>query len=157
TAIPLQQPLLAAWPRLPQLRRVATLLAYDVLARATAGDGDAALESCRALLNAARSVGDDPEFILQIHRLELRSAVCRLIEWSLAQGQPSAAELEAMQKLLELEEPEPVFLIGARGFRAWLDVLFEDLQAGKVSAPGFHRWAGIGMARTSRPDSLQMT
>lgn len=138
-----------------RLRRVSALLAHDVLVLTEAGDTDAALGSCRALLNAARSVGDDPDFPFHILRLELRPRVCRLLERTLAQGQAPAAELEAMQRLLEDEEREPVFLHGARGFRAWMDRTLEILQAGNIPVPGVGRPGAIGIATTGRPAMLR--
>src|SRR5262249_46501919 len=44
-------------------RSAAVLLKYDALRRADAGDMAGALASCRAALNAGRSIGDEPNAI----------------------------------------------------------------------------------------------
>jgi hypothetical protein len=46
-----------------KVRRLAELLAYDVLLRQHDDDADGALESCRSVVNLARCCGDAPDFI----------------------------------------------------------------------------------------------
>jgi hypothetical protein len=116
--------------QLISVKKVSDLLEYDVLLQAHLGDPDAALESCRALLNAARSLGDEASFVVQYHRLLLRAQACRKIERVLAQGKATEASLVALQRLLADEEAEPLFLWGARGNRVGWDQLFEKIQAG---------------------------
>jgi hypothetical protein len=155
------------YPRVSDARRgpavrpaavgVSGLLSYDVLRRGLAPNPDGALESCRALLNVSRSFGDDS--IAAIFRLGLRPLGYRSLEWALAQGQPSEAALEAMQKLLEDDEADPLFLLGARGFRADMDQLFAGALAGDPAyLPGnpFERVGAPVLVRNLRPVSLRL-
>ena len=87
-------------PHAQPTRNLATVLSYDVLLRAHLGDVDGALESCRAGYNAGRSLGEEPFLICQLVRMNMRSVSHRSIERTLAQGQPSEAALEALQRLL---------------------------------------------------------
>lgn len=143
-------------PAIPAADRVARLLGYDALLRAHEEDVDAALESCRGMVNVARSFGDEPFHLSQQTRLELRGNAFRIIERVLAQGQASEAELAALQKLLEDEEPHPVFLHGARGLRAWLDEFLEamaDGRARQAQLPVLNSAFAINV----RPSTLHMT
>src|SRR5437660_1454383 len=54
------------------VRQIATLLADDALLRAQEDDVEGALTSCRGILNAARSVGDEPCMIAQLVRMACR-------------------------------------------------------------------------------------
>jgi hypothetical protein len=151
-----QNGLPAAVPHVQAARQTATLLAYDVLLREQAQDMDGGLESCRGIMNVARSLGDEPDCHLQLARLELRATGCRRIERTLAQGQPSEASLAAIQSLLEEEESQPLFLIGARGFRASMDQLLEAARDGSLPMNGPQRWAATGLAVSIRPATLRL-
>src|SRR5262249_22665157 len=99
-------------------RVVAMLLRFDAALRVHGGDADGALQSTHALLNAARSIGDEPEAISQLARISITANTILSLERVLAQGTPSAAALGAFQKLLEDELNEPILLYLARGQRA---------------------------------------
>jgi hypothetical protein len=116
-------------------RRVFSLLAFDCQTLAEQGKMDEALASCRALVNAARSLGDEPMMISQLIRNAGRAVAIANIERTLAQGQPSQLALTELQKLLEDEEAAPLFLIAMRGERAGCDHLMQGLRAGTVSVP----------------------
>jgi hypothetical protein len=139
------------------MRLIAAILTYDALLRADDGDADGALESDRALMNVARSCGDEPDYLAQLTRMELRSAACRAIERTLAQGQPSAANLAALQRLLEDEEKQPLFLHGARSLRAWLDQTLEVVSEGQVGPKEVPSWAFSGLAINMRPVTLRVS
>jgi hypothetical protein len=144
-------------PHVPIARQVAALLAYDALLRERAQDTDGALESCRGIVNVARSFGDEPDYFSQVVRMELRAAGCRRIERTLAQGQPSEAGLAAIQGLLEEEEPQRLFLIGARGLRAWMDEILVASRNGDLGQNEIQRLALTGHAISVRPVTLQIT
>jgi hypothetical protein len=116
-----------------QTRAVATLLNYDVLLRAQDEDPEGSLESCRAILNCARAIGNEPIFNSQLTRLACRSMAVYGLERSIAQGEPSAAALAALQSLLEKEETEPVLRIAVRGQRAEADWVMNAVQQGEVT------------------------
>src|SRR5207249_3780429 len=56
------------------VRPVINLLRLDAALRAQEKDGDGALASCRAALNASRSLGDTPPLIAQLVRLAGRAS-----------------------------------------------------------------------------------
>ena len=92
-----------------------------------------ALASCRAILNAVRAIGDEPLPRSMVDRMLKHNLALRQIERVLAQGQASEVSLAAVQRLLEDEAAQPLFLIGARGARAVVDGAMEALQNGEVS------------------------
>jgi hypothetical protein len=141
--------------RMPAIRAIGELLSFDALRRAQAGDADGALTSCRALLNLSRSIGDEPLFISQRWRLELRWEACARIERVLAQGEASDAALEPLQRLLERDEPEPLFLYGARGDRAVWNRFFDALARKQVLPNQFQGRLASVLALGSQPAILQ--
>jgi hypothetical protein len=114
-----------------EARDVAYLLHNASLLRAQEGDADGALECCRAICNCARAIGDEPSLVSQLVRIACRSTAVSDAERVLAQGQPSAPALLALQRALEEEELEPLLLIAMRGERALLDRLMAALQHGE--------------------------
>jgi hypothetical protein len=116
------------------IRRVAHLLAYEAVLLGQRQEPDAALTACRALINTARSIGDEP-LITQFERLGFAEETCSRIEWTLAHGGPSAAGLQATQQLLELEEAVSPVLIALRGNRAGWDQMLQAMEAGNFRFP----------------------
>jgi hypothetical protein len=106
-----------AQPPRHQVLNVANLLAYDARRRAQDGDADGALASCRAALNAGRSVGDEPFLISQLVRQGCEHLAVGNAERVLAQTEPSDAALSQFQTLLEAEEAAPLLLVAFRGER----------------------------------------
>jgi hypothetical protein len=102
-------------------RPVAALLQFDAMNRAHEGDIRGALESCRAALNAGRSLDDEPFIISQFIRMVCISVACNAVERVLAQGEAADGDLALLQKLLELEEKHPTLLVAFRGERALLE------------------------------------
>jgi ABC-type transport system involved in multi-copper enzyme maturation permease subunit len=114
-------------------RTIAELLSYDALLRAHQGSADFALVSCRAGINAGRSLGDEPFLISQLVHVACRGLILPKVERTLAQGQASEGKLAALQKLLELEEKEPLLLRGTRSERASFDRYCEAIEEGELS------------------------
>jgi hypothetical protein len=112
---------------------VAGLLRFDAMNRAQKGDVRGALESCRAALNAARSLDDDPFVTSQFIRGACVSLACNAVERVLAQGEASEADLARLQGLLDTEEKHPTLLVAIRGQRAVLDDLFTRMETGRLS------------------------
>lgn len=123
-------------PDIQNTREVGALLSNDVLLQAQEKHSDRALASCRAILNAGRSIGDEPTMTSQLVRYALRSIAVNRIQRTLAQGEPSEAALQPLQQLLEKEETEPLLLIAVRGERAGFDRLLEGIQSGKIPLSG---------------------
>ena len=113
-------------------RQVMTLLNFDVLRQCQAQKSKAALAACRAELNAARSLGDEPLAISQLIRMAGDSLTWKSLERTLAQGEASLADLAAMQNALRDEEAFPRQVIVARGERAGLHEAFSSTERGEV-------------------------
>jgi hypothetical protein len=114
-------------------RRLMTLLVHEAMRQNQSGESKNALKSCRAALNAARSLGDEPIFISQLIRRAGVTIACQAIERTLAQGEPPPEDMAALQKLLENEDTFPGLLLATRGERASLHKLFEVVEQGYVS------------------------
>jgi hypothetical protein len=102
-------------------RRVLDFLRYDAILRAEEEDAEGAITACRAMLNAARSIGDEPLILSQVERMAQQVMVVRTLERVLAQGEPPADALQALQALLEREIAAPLLLYAFRGERGGVD------------------------------------
>ncbi len=131
-------------PHLEAVRTVARLLSYDAIRRADQSDPDGAVRSCRAVVNAGRAIGDEPTFISQMSRNAIRTRAVRGVERVLAQGEPSDAALEPLQRLLERELQDNLLLVALRGERAYVDRLLGDLQTGKIPLQRLFAFFGSG-------------
>jgi hypothetical protein len=107
-------------PHIGEARRVTLFLGFDALRRAYDGDLPGALVDCVAMLNTARSVGDEPAPISPKARAALVHRALQTLERVLAQGEAPVADLEAVQRLLEEEAEVPHQLIAARAERAMM-------------------------------------
>jgi hypothetical protein len=104
------------------------------------------LNSCRAEINCARVLGDEPLLISMLIRLAIRGVALRDLERILGQGEPPAADLAEFQMLFEDEEKLPLLLIAARGERAGWARFLEAVDAGRVTP------AGVRMLTGNAPD-----
>jgi hypothetical protein len=120
-------------PYTQESRTFARLLGLDVMLRAQDRDLDGALSSCRAILGASRSVGDEPLLISTLVRIAIDHIAARHVERVLAQGTPSEAALATMQRALEEQLREPILLQGLRGERAGQDTFMEGVQSGEIT------------------------
>jgi ABC-type transport system involved in multi-copper enzyme maturation permease subunit len=116
---------------------VGGVLGHDADLRSQDGDADGALASCRALLNAGRSIGDEPQLFAQLMRRTLRLSTVLKMERALAQGEPTEATLEPLQRLLTDEDRFPLLLIALRGERAGMDRMLASMQEGSNDQPHF--------------------
>src|SRR5262249_47878276 len=116
-------------------RVVARLLQLDALLRAEEGDVDGALESCRAILNVGRSLGDEPIVMSQLVRRAIGSYALHVVERVLAQGEPSDQALATIQGALadESGQIQALSLSAYRGDRAQLYELMGRLATGEVA------------------------
>ncbi len=124
-------------------RETARMMSLDALLRSQEGKADEALTSCRAILNAGRSLGDEPLLISQLVRMACRAVAVSQIQRTLAQGEPADAALRQVQQLLEKEEPEPLLLFGIRGERAGIDRLMTAIQSGQISGGQMTQMMGM--------------
>jgi hypothetical protein len=115
-----------------QARTVCTLLHCDMLVRIEDGDIEAAMVSCRAMLNAGRSIGEEPFVIAVLVRVACSQLTIDALERVLAHGEPSEAALAQMQAALEQELAEPTLLVALRGERAGLYQVLQMIEEGKI-------------------------
>ena len=127
------------------VRRIAHLLDCDAMRHDQDGDMENALISCRAILNTARSLGDEPIVLSQLIRAVCTMHVCHAVERALAQGQPPPDGLTLMQRALDSEDAFLDFLVAARGERAALNATFDALESGDVP---FSKLGGTGPSWT---------
>ncbi|WP_165253178.1 hypothetical protein [Paludisphaera soli] len=132
-------------PETQNARTSPRLLNADAILSAQFGELDAALESCRAIIGAARSIGDEPFLISQLVRMAIDANAEHVVRRVLAQGEPSEEALAALQELLEDEREQPRLWWAVRGERAGLVELISRLMEGELelddranvkSAPG---------------------
>jgi hypothetical protein len=111
---------------------VMVMLMYDAMLRAEDDDIGAAMQSCRALLVATRSLGDEPFLIGMIMRVAGATMLVQAVERVLAQGEPPVDELRAIQGLIAREIEAPVLYNAMRGERAGLDAVITALDKGDI-------------------------
>jgi hypothetical protein len=121
-------------PHLAKVRRVTAFLCFDALARTEEGDAQGALRSCRAALNAGRSVGDEPLSHSQLTRAGCVQSACRAVARVLARCAADADDLAAVQRLLEEEDRFPRLLVLTRGERAVLHQTLAAVESGTATA-----------------------
>jgi hypothetical protein len=136
-------------PHTDHTRKVCFLLRLDVVAQAHQGDCKGALRSCRALLNAARSLGDEPLMVTQLVRIAGVVTAFKAVERVLAQSEPDFEDVMELQKLLEAEERFPRLVVAMRGERGCFHEIYDALERGDVKASDLER---MGF---SRSESLQ--
>jgi hypothetical protein len=120
-----------------QVREVNRMLTLDALLRALDGDMDGALRSCRAALNAARSLGDEPALISQFVRVACARRAAWATERVLATGEGSPKSLEELQRAFAEEAEAPCQLTGARADRVMTFEALAAFRSGKVSRANF--------------------
>src|SRR5207253_9822884 len=118
---------------LQDVRKVGTLLSYDLLVKLDEQDVEGALLACSALFNTARAVGDEPVTISQIVRLALRKSAFDGLARLLLHPRPLGdAGLANFQKMLEDELHYPLLKVIFRGERARLHALHANLANGDL-------------------------
>lgn len=117
---------------LQRTRGVMWMLDLNAKLRAEDDDATGAVESCRALLVAARSIGLEPYLIAALIRYAGQAMTVNALERTLAQTEPPAEQLEAMQELLAREIEAPILVEAMRGERAGDDQLMLHLKDGNV-------------------------
>jgi len=126
-------------PHMKKIRQVMSALRIDATGRAQTEDVDGSLASCRALVNAGRSMLDEPIPISQLVRLACDNVVIPCLERALGQGEPSDVAVAATQRLFEDEAGQPILLIMCRAERAEAHHYMTLLQNGDLKPDGFYR------------------
>ncbi|WP_435015296.1 hypothetical protein TA3x_002835 [Tundrisphaera sp. TA3] len=136
-------PLSTLLPETQRSRTAARLLVADAMIRAQDGDADGALDSCRAILGVARSIGDEPFSISQLVRIAIDTVAAQATVRVLGLGEPSDAALARLQAVALDEMAEPLFLYGMKGERAMLVEVIRKIRDGEMP---------IGALSGSAPD-----
>lgn len=116
-----------------EARTVGQMLALESVLWSMDGHPDNAMRSSRGTFNAGRSVGDEPGLISMLVRISLGTTAINHVERTLAMGEPSEKELEAMQRLLEDEAVQPLLTTALRGERAGMHRCLVELTKGNLS------------------------
>ena len=114
------------------VRRIARMLVADAAVRAEDGDLDGALESCRAILGTARSIGDEPMLISFLVRMAIDAQAMTSARRVLGQGEPSDAALAQLEAVILDEKVQPLLSTAMSGERATLFELIRRVEDGKV-------------------------
>ena len=109
------------FPRATEARSVARLLKADAMIRAGDGDLDGAIASCRSILGAGRSIGDDRFMIPGLIRFAIRSVAVETALRVLALGEPSDSALAALRADVLDELADPLLPSLLRSERALID------------------------------------
>ena len=99
-------------------RPVAELLAMDAFIEAQDGKSQQAMESTQAIFNIARSIREIPFIISFGVQIEICAQSIRMLERTIALGEPSKDSLSQFQSLVENEASFPMFLYIAKDNRA---------------------------------------
>ncbi len=138
-------------PDIQNLRGGAAVLMLDAAVLAHAGDAAGALDDCRAILNVASGVGDEPTLISQLVRMAVAGIAVRETERTLAwTAAPPAEKLAELQARLLQERDVPRLVYGLRGERASLFQICEAVGDGSLTLGAL----GAGPAPGSTADLI---
>ncbi len=129
-------------------RAVVQLLFLDAHQALELEQPERAVDAIQAILNIGRYFEDEPLLISTLIRIALQSMAISALERTLAQGEVSEDVLAQMQNVLQEEASSKPFLVGVRGERAGMQVLFDYLASGKI--PVTTALTSFG-GRTSQP------
>jgi hypothetical protein len=124
------------------MHSVSDLLAAHVVLAANDGNWNDACDSCRAILNTGRAIGDEPFITSSLLRTRTRLMAVQGLEQTLAMGEPSEEALLLVKNLIERDLPEPVHLFGIRGGRDRIHDLSLKVEAEQLSLSELAPFAG---------------
>ncbi len=119
-------------PHVQGTRGLARLLYASAVIRARDGDLSGALDSCRAIFAAGRSIGDEPFLISHLVHIAIGESALDATWRVLGQGEASDAALASLQELLLDEMKQPLLIIGVKGERAVLTEIIRRLGTGEI-------------------------
>ncbi|HEV3440852.1 MAG TPA: hypothetical protein VG122_26090 [Gemmata sp.] len=91
-----------------------------------------AADDVLAMLNASRSIADEPMIICQLVRISNRITATRSLERTLGQTELPGEKLASLQAAWTSDAEEPLLLYGLRGDRAAVDFMLENLMNGTI-------------------------
>jgi hypothetical protein len=125
-------PLATLLPHADVVRSMLDYVAYDSRLAVLDGKPELGLQSVRAQLVLARSIGDEPILISQLIRMACARSATESALQTLAWGEPKEGLAELQAEFRE-EADVPYLLYGLRGERGMMDRVFEGLESGKFS------------------------
>ena len=96
-----------------------------------------AVANVHAMLHASKAAGDQHILITTLHCVSVERLAVMVLERTLGLGEATDQELQELQNMLLEQSRIPYFLIGLRGERAGIDMLFESIQTGDLSVDEF--------------------
>jgi len=141
-------------PHTQEARELAELLAYDSMLRAQDKDLDGAVNACKCILHCGRAIGDEPTLISMLVRIALHRVALEKLARTLAQGEAKQSSLASLQRLLDEDAAEPLFLVGARGQRAEEDACLAAIQNGDLHLQSVQGLAKSAMGNDKADDAL---
>jgi len=124
-------------PHVEAIRKIGELLLQDAELAAHDGDFSRALRSTRAILQTARSIGDEPVLVSLLARIGVAQLAINSLIRVLSLGEASEESLHALQQVVEDELAQSLLLPAFRGERAGMLCLFDRLYDGRV------RWESV--------------
>jgi hypothetical protein len=127
------------------VREVANLIKTDAILAAQARDPARGIRASHALLNAARSIGDEPGIVSALVRYACGGVSAEAAMRVLALTDPLDVwtDMVALQRAIEAELAEPILPNAFRGERAVGDRFLARLEDGTLGAEDLARAAGI--------------
>lgn len=145
---------------LEDVREMAALLLRDVYWQAHQGEQGTALVSCRAILCVARSLDEESILISQLTRTACLRLSLNGAQHTLASGETAAANLLPLQKAFAEADRCDAIVVGLRGERAGMHVLFSNLTDGTVPGSLVKRLSGMprgaGMPIADKAEELYL-
>ncbi len=123
-------------------RWVARLLNADAALQAQDGDLDGAFDSCHAMFQVARSIGDEPTMISQIVRVAIDGFGRQVTLRVLGQGVASDSALARLQATVLDEAAKPLLIYALKGERAVQYELIRRVGAGVLPIEALRGVAG---------------
>ncbi len=126
-------PYATSMPHVEHSRMVANLLRLDALDLTERDDLSGALRSCVAIVNAGRSIGDEPLLISMLVRIAIVAIARTEVQRVLGQGVAADADLASLQRVFEREAAWRGLPQAMRGERAVVHGTLEAIERGEVS------------------------
>src|SRR5207249_1488706 len=114
-------------------RTVAALLRFAAIWHAQRGEAARAMRCCRAAVNVARSLGDEPFLISQMIRAAGLHTAGGALQRVLALTEPAEEDLALLQRMFAAEERHQGFRLGWRGERGAVYVVLTRLGDGRTT------------------------
>jgi hypothetical protein len=131
-----EDPLMTPLHDTQDTRVVARILHWNIRVSVENREYTHAADDLLSLLNASRSIGDEPFLVSQLIRIAIRASLAHSLECAIAQTQNpadlAALRLPALQEALAQDVDEPLLLYALRGERAMFDTLFQRLGDGTI-------------------------